>query len=339
MDGPFMRAGNRRTEGHGKKVLVAALVALVSCLVAVAGCWSDVSLKVNGEAISSSEFQFEVDRRIAVAKKNNPSETKGAKGQKLKAETERQVATELIRAVLMEQQAVKLGVKLPADEVTRRLDAERSRVGSDQFDKNLASQGLSLEQYRKTVENQVLVEALGEKVSGNVTVSVDEAESFYLTHKDLFGKSLMAHAAHIVLETEGQADAVASEAKRGADFATLAKTYSRDDATRRNGGDLGWVEKGTTDPALDQVIFSLQPGQVSGVVAASDGFQVVKVMDRREASIPEFSEVADQAVTMLTSRKKEEVFSDWLRTVFANAVVEAGGVGKWDPLLGMVVQK
>jgi hypothetical protein len=42
---------------------------------------------------------------------------------------------------------------------------------------------------------------------------------------------------------------------------------------------------------------------------------------------------------VLQSRRKDEVFSDWLRTVYANARVNAGSVGSWDPRLGMVVEK
>ncbi len=239
----------------------------------------------------------------------------------------------------MREQAQKLGVKLPADEVNRRLEEERQRLGSDQFEKDLKSQGLTLEQYKKTVEEKALVDELGKKIGEGVNVSADEAESYYLTHKDLFSQTLMVHAQHILLENESQADVVDADAKRGADFATLAKSFSKDEATASNGGDLGWIESGTMEPALEEAVFALQPGQVSGVIKASDGFHVVKVLERRDASVPSFSEVAGQAIEMLTNRRKEEVFSDWLRTTYANARVDTGGTGKWDPRLGMVVQE
>lgn len=317
---------------------VAVAVFVVACAILVGGCVSG-KIVVNGKNIPELGFKAEVKRRLVVISKSNPDELKGKRGVKLAAETERQVATDLVKAELMRQQAQKLGVRLPPDEVNRRLEEERQRLGSDQFEKELKSQGLTLEQYEKTLEGKALVDELGKKVSEGVNVSTDEAESYYLTHKDLFGQTLMVHAQHILLDNESQADIVASDAKRGADFATLAKSFSKDEATASNGGDMGWIEKGTMEPALEEAVFALQPGQVSDVIRASDGFHVVKVLERREASTPSFSEVAGQAVEMLTNRKKEEVFSDWLRTTYANARVNVGGIGKWDPGLGMVVQK
>lgn len=321
----------------------AALQAMLYCLlmvlvVAAAGCGGG-NFTVNGKSISKSGFDIEVKRRLAVIKKNNPSELKGERGVTLQAETRRQVATELVKAELIRQQAAKLGVALPADEVNRRVTEEQQKLGVDQFEKRLKEQGLTLEQYKKTIREQALVDELGKKVSEGVSVTPDEAESFYLTNKELFSQDAMVHAAHILTDTESQADLAAAAAKRGEDFALLAKLYSKDEATRLNGGDLGWIEKGTREPAFDQAAFSLRPGQVSGVVRTSDGFQVIKVFDRREASTPSFSEVAGQAIDMLTNRKKDEVFSDWLRTVYANARVDVGAVGKWDPRLGIVVRK
>lgn len=334
-----LSTGKTGSSKAGRGSLFAALFALLCLLLALGGCASSSAITVNGRGIPSSEFEFEVDRRLAVIKKSNPIELKGDKGERVTAETKRQVATELVRAALVREEARKLGVKLPADEVNRRLAEERGRVGEEQFAKDLKAQDQNIEQFKRRLEEQALVDRLGAKVSEKVSVTGDEAESFYLTNKELFSQTLMVRVAHILLENESQADMIAAEAKRGEDFARLAGSFSKDTATRGNGGDLGWIEPGTREPAFEEVAFSLKPGQVSGVVRASDGFQVMKVLDRREASTPPFSEVKGEAIKTLTNRKKDEVFSDWLRTVYANARVEAGSTGKWDPRLGMVVQR
>lgn len=327
--------------GHRIRILVtiSLILAATGWLVALAGCGSNVAT-VNGQGIPRGEVSAETARRIAIVRQKNPAELKGDKGEKLEKQTQRQVATELIKATLIEQEARKLKIKLSNAEVSKRIEAERSRIGAGQFKKQLKDQGLTEAGYRRNVEGQVLVEQLGGSVSSGVTVTPDEAESFYLTHKDLFSKGAMIHVAHILLDSEGQAQMVEGELKNGTDFSTLAKSLSRDTASARNGGDIGWIEKGTMDPAFESAAFALGPGEVSGVVKASDGYHVIKVLERRDEYTPPFSEVKDNVMKTLLNRKKDEKFADWLRTVYANAEVKVdSGLGRWDPRLGMVVDQ
>lgn len=150
----------------------------------------------------------------------------------------------------------------------------------------------------------------------------------------------MIHVAHILLDTKGQAEVVADEArKKPQEFARLAEQVSTDYATRSNGGDMGWVERGTMDPAFENAAFALSSGEISPVIKTAEGYHVIKVLERREASTPPFAEVYSEAMQILESRKKEEAFGDWLRTVYANAVVDADGIGAWDPRIGMVVDR
>jgi hypothetical protein len=98
---------------------------------------------VNGKGISRTRFEMEVNRRLAVVRSKNPKELAGSRGGKVKAGTERDVATEMIRRALMEQQAVKLGVALKADAVSQRIESERQKVGADKFEADLKKQGLT----------------------------------------------------------------------------------------------------------------------------------------------------------------------------------------------------
>lgn len=330
-----------RERGNIRKLtgLVFLLIVLSSAVLFQQGCSGDAAIVVNGTAISAEEYNREVDRRISVIQENNPEELEGEKGKKLLGQTERQVATEMIKAELMAQEARKMGVEVPVEQIDSLITCEKDQKGPEEFAGELERQGLTEQEYREKVEEQALVEALGLKVCQDITVTRDEAESFYLTHKDLFSHTPMIHVRHILLDTEGQAKMVATEAREGGDFARLAGMYSRDDMTRSNGGDLGWVEQGTMDPEFENAAFALESGEVSGVVEASDGYHVIKVLEKRDAYTPPFEEVEKEALIALESRRKEEAFSDWLRTVYANASVRVPpGLGVWDPALGMVVE-
>ena len=328
-------AGRRGRAGR----LALAPVLLSIMLLLLAGC-ADNIFTANNVAVSRASFAREVNKRLAVTRAANPRELEGSRGQKLKASTEREVATELIRRALMEDQAAKLGVAVGAAAVKQKVEADRAKAGADKFAADLKRQGLTEADYSARVAAEMLIDAVGQKVCSGVQVTRDDAESFYLTHKDMFGRSLMVHAAHILLDTEGEAEMAADEAKKaGADFGKLAQSLSKDEATKVNGGDLGWIARGSMDPAFVDAAFALKSGQVSGVVKASDGYHVIKVLERREASTPAFNDCEPDVMRVLLSRRKDEVFSDWLRTVYANAKVDADGAGRWDPRLGMVVEK
>jgi foldase protein PrsA len=111
------------------------------------------------------------------------------------------------------------------------------------------------------------------------------------------------HAAHILLASQADANQVLAALKAGKDYAALAKQYSKDEATRDNGGDLGWFPKGIMPPEFEAVAFQLQPGQISGVVSTSLGFHIIKVIEHAASR---------QLSPELLQNQKQQAFLAWL---------------------------
>jgi peptidyl-prolyl cis-trans isomerase D len=134
-----------------------------------------------------------------------------------------------------------------------------------------------------------------------------EIEAFYEQHRQDFMNPEQAQARHILIQvpqgadaTAAQdaklrADAVAKMARDGADFAELAKVHSDDPATRDDGGDLGWIDRGSiSSEELDAAIFDHKPGDVVGPVRSAFGFHVVKVEGYRSESVRPLDEVREE---------------------------------------------
>ena len=81
------------------------------------------------------------------------------------------------------------------------------------------------------------------------------------------------------------ADSLATAIRKGADFATLARRFSSDSASRENGGELGWFRRGVMVKAFEAVAFSLRPGEVSPPVETKYGFHVIKVERSQPAEV------------------------------------------------------
>ncbi len=71
------------------------------------------------------------------------------------------------------------------------------------------------------------------------------------------------HARHILVDNEADAKKIIAELKKGADFAALAKQYSKDPGAAQQGGDLGFFKKDDMVPEFADAAFALKPGQVS----------------------------------------------------------------------------
>ena len=81
------------------------------------------------------------------------------------------------------------------------------------------------------------------------------------------------------------AQALLDSIKNGASFDSLARKYSDDPGSRKQGGDLGWVKRGVFYPEFEAAAFKLQKGEISKVVESPVGFHIIQMIDRRGESI------------------------------------------------------
>ncbi|MEO6968226.1 MAG: SurA N-terminal domain-containing protein [Rhodanobacteraceae bacterium] len=95
-----------------------------------------------------------------------------------------------------------------------------------------------------------------------------------------------------------------------ADFAKLAQQYSDDLGSKNQGGDLGWIEKGVTDPAFESALFAMQKGQISDPVLSPEGYHIIDLRDVRAGQVKPFDEVRDQLAAEVAKSARESKFSD-----------------------------
>src|SRR5439155_21050781 len=107
-----------------------------------------------------------------------------------------------------------------------------------------------------------------------VVVPPADVDRTYKNNADQYTTPEQVRASHILFKTEGKDDAavkttaedVLKQAKSGADFAELAKKYSEDEGSAKNGGDLDYFGHGRMVPQFDTVVFTMEPGQISDPV-------------------------------------------------------------------------
>lgn len=106
-----------------------------------------------------------------------------------------------------------------------------------------------------------------------------------------------------------KAQKIAAEATP-ANFAKLAEQDSSDLGSKRQGGDLGWLEKGVTNKAFDDALFSLQKGQISQPVLSDEGYHVLWLRDVRSGQAKPFEEVRAQLEKEAVDGERERKYNE-----------------------------
>ncbi|CAH0192048.1 Peptidyl-prolyl cis-trans isomerase D [Massilia sp. Bi118] len=196
------------------------------------------------------------------------------------------------------------------------------------YDKNAA-----LFQVPETIKAEYVV-LNPEAIEKMVTVSDAEIADAYNKNKARFSTPEKRSASHILITVAKDAkpaDDAAAKAKAQAillevqkapnDFARIAKAQSQDPGSAELGGDLGVVEKGLFDKPVEDAIFSLKEGEISGLVRSSFGYHIVKVTKVVPATQKPLEEARPEIAAELKKTKMASKYSELAET-FTNTVYE-----------------
>lgn len=143
--------------------------------------------------------------------------------------------------------------------------------------------------------------------SQNVEVADTDIQAYYDQHQDEFTQPQRNRYSVIQTKTEAEAKAVLDELSKGGDFAALAKEKSADIISARKGGDMGWLEPGTTPDELKNSGLK-DKGQLSGVIKSSVGFLVVRLDDIQPAQTKPLAEVKDAIAAKVKQEKAVDAY-------------------------------
>jgi peptidyl-prolyl cis-trans isomerase SurA len=315
-------APRRRLRGGGALVL-ALLIAALAPRLASAKVIERVIAVVNDEIVLDTELEQQ-----AVGQLRAPPDLDSAAGKKAWEEHKRKVLDSLIDSRLLSQQAGELKLTVTADEVDRALDEvkKQNQLDDAAFATALKQQGFTLETYKKNLKRQILeLKVLNTAVRSRVSVSDDEVRTYYQQNARQIGGGDSVHLKQILITVPDGAPAslveqkqrlaakVVERARGGTAFAELARAYSEDEASKADGGDLGWVQKGSLLDPLDEVIAGMDAGDVRGPVRSSRGFHVLLLVERKQGGLKPFDEVKEQLRKTLYDQQLDKATQSWLK--------------------------
>ena len=225
----------------------------------------------------------------------------------------------VIERILFRQEAMKDSTPLDEEQLQPALEAVRAE--QPEFTDETA--------IRKEAEARLRTERLAAKVNGMVKPpKPPEIADFYKKNKDRFMRPEMVRCSHIVKHVDENTDeAAAREAigkmeeqlNAGGDFVELANQTSD---CPGNGGFLGEVYPGQMVEEFEEVVFTLEPGQRSGIFRTVFGWHIALVHERIPKGHRPLSDVRDEIEEALLAEKRQRAVENYLDRLKGKAKIQ-----------------
>ncbi len=251
-------------------------------------------------------------------------------------ELRRDVVERLVDQKLLDQILKKSKIEVSEDELARAIAGvlHDNKISIEQLKAELASKGTPYEQYKKEMITQIKrIKFMNQVIGPQVKITEQDLRDYYQRNQEKFRGSHKAHIAWIVfpldaVQTQAEFDAIrdaalaaSASARKGANFAELAKKISKGTAAEE-GGDLGMVDLKDMSPAVADVVRSLSVGQVSAPVLDKNAVVIVKLISLPEISAKDFEALRDNIYAALYDERLDFTLRGYLQKERQKAFIE-----------------
>ncbi|MEK6528822.1 MAG: peptidylprolyl isomerase [Nitrospirota bacterium] len=311
-------------------VLIYLLLINIHCSLSYGAVLLDrVVAVVNNEVITWSELR----ERMEIEGKDVLKDFADNEREEKIRELEPFFLDRMIDLKLQIQAADRLGLSVGSSEIDAAVsDIKRKyNLADDEFLKTLKAEGLAMEEYRAQLKEQILLsKAVRYEIKGNIIITDEQIKEYYEKNKDKYGggekvriRQIFFPAAKNADSQKGEIEAKAEEAmrqiKNGKDFSKVAGEFS-EDLSKESGGDMGYVSRGSLLKEIEEVVFSLNVGDVSSPFWSSVGLHIVKLEDRTAGV--DAVETRDKIKDILFDEAFKLKHEDWINKLREEAYIE-----------------
>lgn len=304
-------------------LLVAGLIAVVP---ARAEVLERILAIVNDEVITEQDLQVVM---APVAAQFRTQYT-GQELQERLSEARREFLSRVVEEKLILSQAKKMQVIVKDSEVDEMVVEARNKFQSrEQFLQALSEQGLSEKRLWERFRDQIMTSKLvSYDVKSKVSVSPGEISEFYRAHQDEFQQGERVRLQQILVrvsnrkpeEAKTLADSLVKQISEGGSFEELAKTHS-EGSEAKEGGEMGWMERGQLLGAIDEKVFALPVGGVTDPIETTLGYHIFKVIDKQPALLKALNDVRGEIQDRLFKQKLKKRLDSYVDDLKKNAYI------------------
>ena len=186
------------------------------------------------------------------------------------------------------------------------------------YEAEIKKQGVTDEQVREDVRASVVQNKIYEQVTKDVAVTDKDVDEFYKKNKQNYVQPASRDVRHILVKKKALANSLYQRAKSGESFAALAKKFSEDPSSKKQGGKLP-ISEGRQVPEFDKAAFALDVGEISTPVKTTYGWHIITALTAiKKATTTPLSEVRPAIRQQLLQQKKTDAMKTWVEDTQKN---------------------
>ncbi len=289
-----------------------------------------ILVTVNGIAIR----QRDVNKEVAPQKSRMAASGRLVPDSMVK-QMEQRVVQMLVEKQIVKDKIASEGIVITDAQIQTEAEdiAKKRGMSVEEFEKTLLERGgVSKADFHEQMRLGLGFKTLMKKAMGTESGAVTEADAkaYYDSNIGRYTKEAQAKASHILVKggtdeagkaaAKAEADKLLKLVKDGGDFAELAKAHSSCPSSK-DGGDLGYFEKGRMVPEFSEAAFSMKVGDVSDVVETQFGYHIIKLTDMKTAGTSTFEDEKANIIKMLESNKEREFAGKYIEDVKGKAKI------------------
>ena len=271
-----------------KRLVLIGLAALIS--VNMVGCGNDTIAKINDVKISKDEYN-KIASFLYATGYVQEDKNKGINNNILSFIIDNEVAY---------QDAQRENIKVEDKDVNEKYeDLKETLKSNSAYKAKLDEVGVNDDFLKSQVKKDLIVSKYKENFMKNIKINDNEIKTYYDNRKDEFTKEEV-RASQILISTlddnnnvvnqeqkeklKDKAEDILEKLKNNEDFAILAKEYSDDKNSGKDGGDLGYFSKEDKNIDFTNPVFKLEKDQLSDIIETEYGYHIVKLTDNKSVT-------------------------------------------------------
>jgi len=239
------------------------------------------------------------------------------------------VLNQLIDGQLADQQTKHAQITVSQKEIDTTIERmkETRSFTDEQLREGLAAQGITMEEYRKEIESQILrTKLVNREVKSKIVITNGDIQAYYDNHQEKYAGDKKYYLWNLFIKASEidrnaalkKMNAVALKLKQGSSFEALVSELN-ESASAVKGTDLGLYRRDELSEELRKVVSKLKSNEFSEILETNFGYQIIYVQEIQDTAAKPIAEVENEIQQILYDELVDNKYQDWLEDLRARS--------------------